>query len=156
MKWRACAIWYQRYFRNALIFGDVKQSRCKLVCFFSQKRSSLFFSRPYVSFFYIALGRLCLVQTCRSLQWLLQRARSLRIIGNFSIFTATVTGCSRFAASLNEPLDFKFRQTGFSRVRLLKVDVPIEMAGNSKTLDVRHQVQFNISACDCKKTTRNC
>ncbi len=30
--------------------------------------------------------------------------------------------------------------SGFSRVRLLKVDVPLEVPEDSKTLEVRHQV----------------
>ena len=43
------------------------------------------------------------VHASRRLQRLLQRARLLQIIGNFPIFTATVTtGCSRFAASFKE------------------------------------------------------
>ena len=35
---------------------------------------------------------------------------------------------------------------GFSRVRLLKVDVPLEVPGDAKTLEVRHQVELKLKA----------
>ena len=50
---------------------------------------------------------LSLVHTSHRLQQPLQTARSQQIIGSFLFLlqmTATVAGCSRFAASLNKPL----------------------------------------------------